>query len=464
MIKYAKNLISKYSNQKLFLISNFLFLLILSIVLGNFNVLFICFLPIILIAFYMNVDEKNYFHIFLISIILIAAVLLLYYGYIGKYGSPYYMGGSDDLDFEEYARYVISKNSYTPIQVYIDLYWYVAKGFVWFVSIIMRLCSIFGTYHTIIPRILNVYCLLAVGILSQKYYIKKCSNSHIKSLIILYAVSLYPNAVYISANLFRDIWVLLGIFLIFYIYDLEIFFESKIKLFFITLIISFFSFFIRSQSILIIIAEICIILFLKNKEKINQFILELRQKTVNRKNTILFISFIVALIPLFLYVAYEITRFVNIYSSYLASQQNGLSNFVFRTPILPFGIILRFLYGIISPFPNGILNVLNIFEDIDVFWNTIISFFVFVQIILIPFLFFSFKKIKSYNLIWLLIFLTVIISTFTFRHFLLFYPFMWLSIFDCYFSLGNILKKKIFQIWIFVIFVLGIIYLSIIYI
>lgn len=428
-----------------FLAINILILSIIGMICTNSSIVVIGTGICIVICLTVKTSTKNWLHLSIISSILLLAVIILYFGYLDKYNVPYYIGGSDDLDFETYAELCIEYGYYTPLEVFQHFYWYVAKGYVWIVSCFMRLGNAIGEYHTLLPRIANVYCLLIIGVVAQKYCVNKLNFSHSKSRVVLYSITLFPNAIYICANLFRDVWVLMCIFLVFYIVDLELYKKHKVLWSCVIIILSLFAFFLRSQSIVIILLEIGVIYILK-------------KPYLSKKTAIIYFlcACFVLLISPFIFT--EIIDYTSYYREYLVNQQEGMSQVVFNFPLFPIGIVLRALYGLVSPFPNGILDIGNMFIDIDSFFNVLIAFGTIVQIVFLPFLLLSFRKIRSFNISYLINFLTIIVTTFTFRHFLILYPFMWISIWNEYYSVNHNIKKLCFAISFSCLLIFGMLY------
>ncbi len=111
------------------------------------------------------------------------------------------------------------------------------------------------------------------------------------------------------------------------------------------------------------------------------------------------------------------------YSSYLSDQAGGLSGMIFSKSLLPFGIFLRFAYGFVTPFPAALLS-LNYFDE-PIYSLVIAStcFGTIFQIFLLPYLYKGVKRMDYPAIKFLGMYGPIILTTFTFRHFIMVYPF-----------------------------------------
>ena len=109
----------------------------------------------------------------------------------------------------------------------------------------------------------------------------------------------------------------------------------------------------------------------------------------------------------------------NIYTEYLL-KNTGFSNRIFSMPIFPFGFIARIVYGLLYPLPH--LIFINSFNFIDIIsgWRAAGTIFFFY---LIPYFVKGIFRKNIHNLFGLCVLVVVCLSTFTFRHFINFYPF-----------------------------------------
>ena len=125
----------------------------------------------------------------------------------------------------------------------------------------------------------------------------------------------------------------------------------------------------------------------------------------------------------------KIERYYNYRANEITSDSNVLYQAIFRLPILPFGFIGRAILGAFTPLPTALLRIRSIFDDGLSFVQIVVSIGSCWQIINLPFLVFDLKKRDKLSIIYLTIFASIVISTFTFRHFIMVYPLMFILIF-----------------------------------
>lgn len=118
------------------------------------------------------------------------------------------------------------------------------------------------------------------------------------------------------------------------------------------------------------------------------------------------------------------------YSDYILSNTDGLSRFIFSQNILPFGIILRFIWGLMVPFPGELLGLSYLENPLFSIIRVGVCLGTIGQILCIPYLIKSIKKLDKSSLHFGVTFLSIVISTFTFRHFITVYPFMAIQIYE----------------------------------
>lgn len=407
-------------DKLLFIIINIMISILLSILFSNFTIFIINLIFLfILQIFLLKCDKKIYKNLMIIYLISIIAMLLLYYGYIIKYGEPYYLGGSDDKNFELWATESIELNNYT-IKDIIEtkkFKYYNCNGFIWLMSLLIRFSNIFDGYHTIIIRMINIYFAMYTGILVYRYFSKneKVLSNNIK---IMYLVCLFPNALYITIHGFRDAVYAFIIFSVFYISNFIKEYNIMKKIFSILYILYsiYIIYYIRKVGVLYIILIIIFSTIFK------EF------KLTEKKSFFKFIGLaaIMVIICFKSGLIFETGNYLDRYNGYILSGDNGLSTFIFTMPILPFGIFLRIIYGLIFPSPTGIL-ISNF--DVDSIWKFIISIGTLYQTYMLPYVFKNIKRFDKVFLLYLIIFFSIVVTTFSFRHFLTLYPFMFILIY-----------------------------------
>jgi hypothetical protein len=415
----------------LFIFISLSILLVLSAMFQSASILVIGLIGLLLVLYIgRNGNQRLFSAISLIFVISVILIISTYYGYIHQYSIPYFGGGSDDLFFENYSEHVVDKNYMFPEQYISDplLKSHNSKGFLWILSWLIRISNIFGDYHTIAYRILNIYFLISLSILVFRYFEKTYKFTSKQNLLVLYTVSLFPNSLYISIHVFRDTLIILLLFSVFFLWDNYINADKKrkfklIKAIVLTLILSYISYWIRSQSLIFITAIIVISTLLKNKN-------------LSFKNFgVFFILSVLAIILASFYDIWDLTlAFSERYTNHKLEISDGLSNKIFLIPLFPFGMAIRLAYGLISPIPVTILSISKIFDSVKMFFDVIIGFGVIVQIYMLPYLFKNIKKIDKVMITFVVFLMGIVIATFTFRHFIMLYPFMAILIFRQFFE------------------------------
>ncbi len=420
-----------------YVIINIIVLALLSLFFSSLSILIIGLLGMFMIVYLLYRTKLKLNNLMsLIFLVTIVAILVAYWGYTQKYGIPYFSGGSDDLAFETYSKYIVNKGYTLPMEYFDDtlLRTHNSKGFLWMLSWLMRLVEPFGGYHTIAFRVFNTNLLIGLGILTTSYFKNNYSFDNKKNAIVLIVTTLFPNALYISIHVFRDTIIAFLLLLIFYLWDSFLkekkhSYLSFTRIILITFVISFFSYWIRNQSLIFIVLIVLISLFMN-------------EKSVSLKK----FSFLTILLVFSVIIADKlgaldvIIAFNERYTVHKLEISDGLSNIVFSMPLFPLGIILRFLYGLITPIPIPIINTPKMLTDIKVFFDVVISYGTTFQILLIPYLFKNIKRLDKLLTIFIVFLLSIIVTTFTFRHFIMIYPFMFILIFRQFFSTSNMYK------------------------
>lgn len=425
------------------------FIVISSVIALSFSV-FVMQLVLVMITIPL-LTRKNgrtvmlYISIFITSI---CFIFIVYYANQASYGSPYYIGGSDDLKFENQATDIFYSNIYSPrklLGTVLDRY-HNSPLFPVYISLLIRFSNLFDGYNTFLPRIMNVYFLLWISILFE-YFLKQYAKfSDKKTNICIAFFALNPNIQYINSHIFRDTFNLLQIFLIVFVFDKLISNRKYLRKIFYLVILFFLiyiTFYTRKNS-LVFAGAICLFT-LVDKLKINK--------------RYIVIIFILLFTTDFLNII-RLDYFIDKYSRYVLSiAGDGLSSYVFRQPLLPFGVILRFFYALITPFPNffALFNEPNtIVLDIVIF---LIYCGVLLQILFIPFILKRLLKFDWLTLSFFVCFLGVIITTFTFRHIMFYYPFMVAVGVDGYISSNKRKRKQTLFLSAIIIFLLALLYI-----
>lgn len=439
------------SNQKLLILSGFVFIIVLSSILTFSWSVFILqmIMGLITLHFCFKTDFKTaklLLGIFMFSLLF---VFLIYLANQSYFGLPYYNGGSDDLQFEQWGYDVYNSGIYNPskiMELRILGQFHNSPFFPIYIAVLIKFSEFFGGFSTFLPRIANVYFLIWISLIT-KYLLEKYTNLSQKT--ILYSICFFafmPNIQYINAHVFRDTFNLLQVLMITLLFDFLLR-NKNYKLKFISLIslpfLTYSTYYTRVSSI--IFAGVAVLLMMSVIYKI--------------KTRYILIGIISLVLLTNLMEAFRVSYYIETYTSYVSNiAGDGLSSLVFNQPLLPIGIIFRAIYALISPFPN----FFALFRDESKVLFDSVQFLIYlgvlVQIFSIPFLFKRLIKLDWLSLIFISWFSAIIISTFTFRHFLFFYPFMGAIVVDGYMTTSKNSRKTLLLLSIFITAGFGMIY------
>ncbi len=392
-------------------------------------------------------SSKQYWIYFVVFLIQVLFVLLVYWGDIAAYGVPYYKGGSDDFAFENVSRALLKEGKYflhqiTSQDVYLasnkQATFLNSRGFIVYLIWLQRFCDCLGGYHTLVPRFLNMGLWLSTALLAEKVYAcREAEGARTPSWWFVPALGLFPNAMHISAYVFRDTLSIWMIVFSFYL-SLQVFNSSnsigvRAMLLGGVFSLSLVSYFIRSENALYILSVggICALSAMYNK------------RAGIFKSRRWFAISVVMILVLF-GIIYQLGYFGNIFrkvstlGTYREVRSEGLSSFVFGRQLLPWGVFLRLAYALINPVPVTLLSPNGWFMSINSVVATVVSLGSVIQLFGYPYLLRS-RGLKETMLVYWVFLLSVSIVTFTFRHFILTYPVYWLLVYD---GLNNTSKSK----------------------
>ncbi len=392
----------------------------LGILYGSIAVAVICLLSSLFLLLFYRPNVHRLDALMLASFIAIGAVVLIYACNVQMYKNSYYLGGSDDLYFENSARYVIECRMYTIVDIYESTAFPTSdyRGFLMLLAWLMRFCDLFDGYHTICFRIINVHLWLAVALMISKHYRTIFPQNERTSRHIFLLTALFPNALYISGHVFRDT---IGIFLVTFMYVKwdRVFkkmctWSNRLWIALVSLPSLYIAFWVRKFNFLLILAIIALsFIFMEVKNKKRHYLISL----------FLFLA-VLPIVMLLFDLPYMTRFFYEKYSDHLLAKNPGVSQLVFSEPILPLGIFLRVAFGLIMPAPIWVF--MPFLQSISVYTviQAIVSMGTIIQLHGLPYILFSFLSMKKMTLFFLFTLLIIVVTTFTFRHFIMIYPFM----------------------------------------
>lgn len=408
---------------------------------------------IVVFSLSKDIDRKVFFNIIGYKCVAIIVMLLIYNGNIQSYGQPYFMGGSDDLHFETIAKLFLTYDYVWPWDYPVDTN---CNGMYWIISLIMRLSGGIDQYHTIAFRVLNVNILIAIGIVAYKISKIELEMDIYKSRRVQTVITLFPNILNISSYVFRDT---LCSFIIILCSAICIDFSRKrseyiisnnrIRLLIELLAITFIGYWLRKELFFIIVAI---------------FVFSYVGDKLTKKNIIGLI--LIAAVGLYVllkmdaysFVIAKASRYLNYHAEYIFNHNSSdLYSTIFLKPVFPYGIILRSLYGLVFPLPTGLLKVRDLLNGLN-FVDFFVSIGTCFQVVMLPYLFSGLKRNKTIALIFLTEFFSVILTTFTFRHFVLLYPFMLIIMLNDFYK-DKVKSKKKLIFGVILLVSLGFIYI-----
>jgi hypothetical protein len=167
---------------------------------------------------------------------------------------------------------------------------------------------------------------------------------------------------------------------------------------------------------------------------------------MSKSKRILLLLTIAAIIFALAYVVgvwnYSIDKYSR-YVVYTTSTENKIINALYGMPLLPFGLIARCLYGLVSPLPTGIFEIAEMFSNYYSFRNVFVSIGIIGQIICLPFLFKRILRIDYMAISFLIIYMSNRLVTSGFRHIILSYPLMFMLIYEEMYSINPVKRKNI---------------------
>lgn len=361
-----------------------------------------------------------------ITICWIAGLLftaLVYAIYLKQYGEPYWIPGKDDYNFDvNWSDYALKKGYTSIAQMMQDRVFYLwnCNGYTLFITYLKRM-AIFA-YNTMIPRVINIGLLILDSLLMCSYIQKKNQISRLTIKRMIFIMSLFPNALFISSHVYRDQICAFIFVLCFYIWS--DFFEKnttrQIIIVITTLFLMYWGYWFRATNISILLGIIALSLF--NKDSWSAVI----KKKINARTLITFCVLLCSGIYLIYRYAYNITQWFIRYNYVERDMINygKLQKIIYSIPMVPFGWFFRIIYYMLNPFDGHALNLFSDHVGRD-YLVAFISLGTLGILFLYPYLIRGiFKRQNNLVYIFLGILLSCGLTTSGFRHMVTFYPFM----------------------------------------
>lgn len=446
-------------NSFIFLIWNLTILAIISVIFENAGIFAVGLFGILVVLLCsLGLDNYTWRIVIICSTIAILWMTFQYFGLVEIFGKPYY--AHDDETYERYGRIFYDAEAYLLYQApKVDYTLEDVRGYFWIVSWIIRICSIFGSFHTIAPRIINIYLWISTAVLTYKIIKQEDDSFDYRiSDLVLFGLAIFPNALYISSFVYRDtLCIFLVITFVYCFGRLERQMQSNegirisnVILWVAICAISIYLLFATRKKLIVLLGAIGAV----------DILLKQNSKNLILRRAILLAIFVIVGGTTVLDQVLKVSRDYGNYIMNTLGYSEGLSGKIFSVPILPFGIFLRAIWGLMCPFPGGIFQQDFLHYPLYSIEQTIVYMGTVFQLLCVPYLVKGIKKFDENALDFLLAYLMVVATTFTFRHFIIIYPFLAIEI---YYGLKQVVPAQIKNYTIFLLFVIisgGLIYLT----
>jgi hypothetical protein len=349
--------------------------------------------------------------------------IIFYFIFQIEFGIPYGGGGSDSLAYEKYAA-IVAKSSliYNADEIgqAIGHPYHNSKGYLYFVSILIRYSDLLGGFHTMIPRLFNS-CLLGVSSGLVYGISRKIGMRPQLALNSALVTGLFPIMIFVAVQPLRDIPILVLMLLSVYLAIGFVQTRSVLKQFYILVSFVPLSLIIMELRLLNMInigIVLGVALFVKlfSVKKISNFYV--------------FFTIVIVFVAHALIKTTELGFFIDLVAKLDSSAndlaegvdrtgEGGLSLILFNLPT-PLNYFGSLFYSFITPLP--------ILYTTDFAWN-FLSIGTIYQFLFIPFVFAGIKC--SYRsaimlpvfFIFLVSYVGYVFGSFTFRHIVYFVPF-----------------------------------------
>ncbi len=274
--------------------------------------------------------------------------------YIGRYGVPYYIGGSDDLAFEQAARFAVALGSWRyNVLESVNLWDYdlegmgEALGYVYFVGMLMRIGDSVGGYHTFLPRLVNAFLLGLLAVAAYQVAVRWMIRRQIAFGVGL-AVGLLPIMTWTAAHVFRDILMALAMMTVALLWAPTDRFRTRDRLvrWGITLVLVLVLREVRFMQALVMVG-IALVADLLAPSGLS---LTRARLFYLLAGGLVLVVLAAAMAPMLGNIGTRLSGMQARYLVYNLEKADGLSGYVFSAPP-PLGYLLRMVYGLIVPLP-----------------------------------------------------------------------------------------------------------------
>ncbi len=348
----------------------------------------------------------------------VIVVIIVYYILQFQYDMPYLgIGGSDDLTYEMRAQKAAQLVGISNYWHFRDVLSAKYAGYYYLVAVLQTLGNALGGYHTLLPRLLNSFCLSVIAVLVYEMS-KMCYLSRKVSLGGAYLIGVFPLLAFFAATVLRDITVVLLILLVVYLTIKLVHARKLLELVSIVavgigVLAVMWSF--RRLSVLACIFAVVTILIGR---------LGWHHKTSSGFALILFallaVFVLVGLLSLNLWMPELVQSIekIDYYPDRFELTDSSLSQYIWTAP-KPLSYVLRAAYGLVTPLPVFTTNPLSLYRKLGTM----------VWILLMPFAFLRVRTVivdpdrRILFIFWMVFFVGTTQTVFSTRQFVQFYPF-----------------------------------------
>lgn len=379
----------------------------------------------------------------------IVVAAIIYQSYIVDYGVPYWVPGSDDLMLENDARQCIAKGYVSVFDMVngdtVRERLHNTKGYVIFLTYLMMIGEPLGGYHTMVPRIVNIFLLNAIALLVVRLFLMRFAEKESKACVLYALVALFPNSLYIASHVYRDVIAAFFLVAVFYLCVRRRKGARFVVSAVVVAVILFLAYWVR-ESLLVFALGIILLSFLMEKRSSQLRKVESESEgasdgtgrgrsklggAANIKVRTVVVAFVciavgaVALVQFGDTILYYLTR----YTERLSGGGDGIVAAIYSLPLLPFGIPARFIAYFISPFYFALVfDPTQWLASTQSFCSVLISIGTVYLVSQYVYLVRGFKVDGRTVLVVALLVLGIALTTFGYRHVVMVYPFMFLAI------------------------------------
>ena len=368
----------------------------------------------------------------------VVVAMLMYFGYIADYGEPFWVPGADDQVYEQVAKRAYDAGYTTVFDMFNSSDQYIrqhnAKGWVIYIVYLMRLGDGIDGYHSMVPRIINIFALNIMGLIVARCFSRRYDISGKWLACALLCVGLFPNALIISSHVYRDtVNALLVASCYFLALDLRGRKHRVVKILLIA-VLAYVSYWLRAMSVFFIAGLVAAALL---------------PGTVKQLKSNLAILVITAMVVLVGSVLFALNSelflgYVTRYGESIATGESRFVSLIYGLPMLPLGLPLRIAVYLCSPFYYRVVyDPLSWFSSTE---NVAHLFVSFGTVVLVAHYVYALRGLKEdyrSGLGLLVVLVGICISTSGHRHIMMVYPLLILLIMEGRYIVGRLSEARL---------------------